>query len=343
MAAPATPTGFVAQQGNGAVYLTWNMSAGATSYEVFRSVDGITFASVGTSVAPSYSDTTVAVQTKYWYKVTAIQAADSSPQSQAQIVIPVLTGQVSLYDLRLQAQQRADRVGSNFVGLAEWNQYLNQSATELYDLLITVYEDYAFVGPYQITTDGTSQFYDLPNGSPAHLMPDSSIAPAFYKLLGADLSMNTSNNARVTLHKFDFIQRNRYVYPSITNTFLGVFNVKYRILGTTIQFIPTPSAGQVLQLWYVPRLRTMLADTDVLESISGWSEYVIVDAAIKALQKEESDCTLLLAQKQMLKDRIESSAMNRDAGQPDTISPTRRYGGYNWGGGNNDDGTSGGN
>jgi hypothetical protein len=58
----------------------------------------------------------------------------------------------------------------------------------------------------------------------------------------------------------------------------------------------------------------------------------VVDAAIKALAKEESDVTELMAEKAMLKQRIEESAQNRDAGMPDTISNTRswssRTGGY---------------
>ena len=67
----------------------------------------------------------------------------------------------------------------------------------------------------------------------------------------------------------------------------------------------------------------LLQDTDVLDGISGWTQYVIIRAAKYALDKEESDTTKLDAELLYLKGRIEESAMNRDAGQPDTISDTR--------------------
>ena len=56
------------------------------------------------------------------------------------------------------------------------------------------------------------------------------------------------------------------------------------------------------------------------DGVSGWLEYVITDAAIKALQKEESDTTTLQFQKQALIKRVESAAENRDAGSPATIA-----------------------
>jgi hypothetical protein len=69
----------------------------------------------------------------------------------------------------------------------------------------------------------------------------------------------------------------------------------------------------------------LLKDTDFCDGVSGWTEYIIIDAAIKALQKEESDVTILAAQKMSMLDRIEAAAENRDAGEPDTLSDTRRY------------------
>jgi hypothetical protein len=75
-------------------------------------------------------------------------------------------------------------------------------------------------------------------------------------------------------------------------------------------------------------MKQLLQDADLtISGISGWLEYVIVDAAIKALTKEESDTSALKMEKDALRQRIEESAMNKDAGQPDTISSTRGYDG----------------
>lgn len=322
MAAPSMPTNLNVQQASGQVFLSWDVSAGATTYNIARSVDNVTFSALGTASVVNYLDTTVALNTQYWYSVTATGVGGTSVAALTTGIIPTTNGVESLASLRLQAQQRADRVNSNFVTLPEWNKYINQSATELYDLLTTVYEDYNLASPYVFITNGNAS-YALPDGTQTDV--NSVQTKPFYKLLGVDLGLANNNNAKVTIHRYDFMERNRYVYPNVTSTFFGVFNMRYRVMGSNIYFIPTPSSGQYVTLWYVPRLANMLQDTDTLDGISGWTEYVIVDAAIKALQKEESDVTVLLAEKAALKQRIEESANNRDASEPDTITRTRAW------------------
>lgn len=333
MAVPATPVNFYVQQGNGNVYLSFDLSAGATSYNILRSTDGVTFASVATPAVNSYLDTSVSIGTTYWYQVAAVSSDGSSVFSSAQSIVPTATGDLSLGEIRLAAQQRADRVNSNFVTLPEWNSYINQSRFELYDLLVTLYEDYYLAAPAVFTTSGNVSTYPLPNGTLTFQDENGTdfVPKAFYKLMGVDCGLAPSGNAWVTLGKFDYIERNRYVYPNITGTFAGVFNMRYRIAGSNLLFIPVPSAGQFIRIHYIPRLDTLLADSDIMDGVSGWTEYIIVDAAIKALQKEESDVSVLLAQKQALIERIQSSGMNRDAGQPDTISNTRGWNGKNGG------------
>jgi len=65
---------------------------------------------------------------------------------------------------------------------------------------------------------------------------------------------------------------------------------------------------------------TISGDPITADGVSGWLEYVITDAAIKAAQKEESDTTVLQFQKQALIKRIEAAAENRDAGSPATVA-----------------------
>lgn len=328
MAAPATPNNVYLQQGNSQVYISADITAGATSYPVLRSTDGVSFTEVAAPATPGYLDTSVVANTLYYYKLAARNTSGDSNASASQSIIPTATAVMSLSAVRLLAQQTADRVNSNFITLPEWNTYINQSYFELYDLLVTVFEDYFLALPYTFTTAGDQDSYSLP--------------PDFYKLMGVDCGQSQQNNARITLHKYDFIERNRYVYPSVTNTFFGVFNLRYRVLGNKLHFIPVPSSGQIITVWYIPKLVQLLQDTDVVDGVSGWTEYVVVDAAIKALEKEESDTSALMARKAALIKRINDSATNRDAGQPDTISPTRGSGGYGSGWGPNGDGSFGG-
>lgn len=339
MAIPGTPQQFFAQTANAQNLVSWNLSAGATSYIVQRSEDNVTYATVatitGTPLATSYLDTAVSLGTQYWYKVAASNTEGTSSYTNAQSVVPTPTGEQCLSQIRLAAMQRADRVNSNFVTMPEWRSYINQAMFELYDLLITVYEDYYIAAPAAFTTNGSQSNFDLPNGSNTFTNESGqTFTPRpFYKLRGVDLAVNTANNAWLTVQNYNFNDRNNYLYPNTNATIYGVYNCRYRVMGSKIDFIPQPSGNQQFRLWYIPRLTELLQDTDTTDTgISGWIEYVIVRAAKYALDKEESDSSKLDQQILFLKARIEESASNRDAGLPDTISNTRRNNfGSGWG------------
>lgn len=347
--APGTPQNFAVQTANQQILVSWDPSAGATSYKVQRSLDNVTFSLLatvsGSPLASSYLDTAITLGMQYWYKVAASNTSGDSNYTQADTAIPTGWTEMSLAQIRLMSRQRADRVNSNFVTNPEWNSYINLAMYELYDLLTTVYEDYNMAAPIQFTTDGSTFLYPLPDGSRtfqnAQTFQDFVPSP-FYKLMGFDLGLQTANNAYVTINKFNFSDRNRFVYPNTSSTLYGVFNEQYRIIGNSIMFIPTPSASQTIRMWYIPRLRGLLRDTDTSDiSISGWIQYVIIRAAKYALDKEESDTSKLDTELVFLKTRIEESAANRDAGQPDKVSDTRANGGSGFGMGGNGWGGSG--
>ncbi len=347
--APGIPQSPIIQSANQQILVSWDLSAGATSYNIERSEDNVTYTALatvtGTPLATSYVDTTPVLGVQYWYRLNAQNASGISSFTIPASEVATPVGEMSLGQIRLQAMQRADRVNSNFLTKAEWNRNINQAMFELYDLLITVYEDYYVATPISFPIlDANIFLYPLPNGSNTFqnaINPTITFTPpALYKLLGVDLALNNANNAYVTINKFNFIDRNTFVYPNTASTIYGVFNLQYRVMGSNIEFIPTPTAGQTIRLWYIPRITQLLQDTDTSTTgISGWIEWVIVRAAKYALDKEESDSSKLTEELVFLKARIEESAANRDAGQPDRISNTRtNSGGSNgngWGGGFN--------
>lgn len=340
MAIPGIPQNFLVQTANQENLISWDLSVGATSYIVQSSLDNITYSTLatisGSPLATSYLDTAAPLGTEIWYKVNATNSDGSSAYTAPQSAVATVTGEMTLGQIRLAAQQRADRVNSQFITKQEWDSYINQSMFELYDLLITTYEDYYIATPIQFLADGTTYLYALPNGTNTFtnsLTQTTFTPPPLYKLRGVDLGLNNNQNAWVTINKFNFIDRNKFVFPNTASTLYGVFNLQYRVMGSNIEFIPTPSAGQNIRLWYIPRLRQLLKDTDTTDiGISGWIEYVIVKAAYYALTKEESPTQQLEAQLMLLTKRIEESAANRDAGQPDTISNTRNGYGFDRGG-----------
>lgn len=344
MAVPYQPQNLTAEQADGNILLTWTGSLGATGYQVQRSTDGVNFTNLATlGLVSQYIDSYPGIGIMYYYQVAATNSDGTSTYSSVAQMVAAPPSEMSLYELRLRSQQTSDRIGSQFVNTSEWNAFLRLAMYELYDLLITSYED-LFASQYVfINTNGTVQNYPIPDGCTNYLggsYPGGSGTPAqaFYKLAGMDLGINTSNNAWVTLLKYDFIERNKYVYPNSTSTIYGVYNMRYRLMGDFINIIPTPSGNQQIRMWYSPKLPALLSDTDVTTlGYSGWLRYPIVRAAKYALDKEEgSDTSKLDAELIFLKQRIEQSSQNRDAGVPDTISNTRQdplYGGTGFGSG----------
>lgn len=337
---PYQPQNFSAQQADGNILLTWTGSLGATFYQIQRSLDGVNFVNLATSNVNQYVDPYPGVGIQYYYQVAGVSGAGTGVYSSIVSMVAAPPGEMSLGELRLRSQQTADRVNSNFVGVSEWNAFIRLAMYELYDLLITAYEDYNIAPYVYINTNSTLQNYTLPDGT-NYLGgifggPSGNPASKFYKLAGVDLGVNTSNNAWVTINRFDWIDRNAYVYPNSTSTIYGVYNMRYRIMGNNITFIPVPSGNQQIRLAYAPILKGLLSDTDLTTiGFSGWLRYVIVRSAKYALDKEEgTDTSKMDAELLFLKTRIEQSAINRDQGQPDTISETRKdsvYGGTGWG------------
>ncbi len=357
----ATPQGAYICTGNGQVCLNWNVVAGATGYVVNRSTDGVNYTLQATPAVNFYVDSTVSVGTQYWYQVASTSVAGTSSfqstgtNSLSLSIIPAAPGQISLGYLRYQARLRADQLKSNFVTVDEWNIMINQSKLELYDLLITKFgEDYFFAPPL-IMTSSSLQAYALPDGT-NYLQtngfpdPNGTPAPACYKVYGMDLNsygaaLNNPQGWR-SMSRFNWADRNKYNFllGAASNNVAGQYcQFQYREMGTNVYILPINS-GQYFRLWYVPLDKDLLQDTDMLSfSYSGWYEYVVLDVAAKALAKQEfyDQAAELMSRKEAISLRIETTAANRDVGQPNTATNSRatlgdpNFGGgdgYGWGG-----------
>lgn len=309
----------------------------------------------------------------------------------------MLASNVSLGSLRLQAQQRADLENSQAISIPEWNQYLSQSYKRLYDMLVAAYgNDYSVALPFQFNTGG-SDVYPLPDGTMTTI-GGSSPAAALYKLLAVYLMYSGSPNGFVSLMRFEEIDRNKFGFQNTATNFLNNTNLKYRISGKNIEFNCIPTAGQLIQLKYIPKPTSLqflpivstvfnsavvnTADTSDLlvgmsvygpavvpgtvitiinsstqitlsipvqatnpvvnlafwidstsiDGISGWEEYVIIDAAIKAKIKQEQPVDDLRIQKDEMVADIQGMSEGRDAGQAHHTSDVMSLGGDGYGG-----------
>ena len=350
MSLSAVPSQVILQTGNGENYLTWNPVSGATGYSVQSSTDGVNWVPEATPSTNSYLDTSVTIGTNYFYQVASVSSAGTSgyaPSSPTSIT-PCAPGEINLGYLRYQAKLRGDLLKSNFLTTDEWNIMINQSCMELYDILITKFgEDYFLAPPLLVQSSGNSSMplpngtnYPITNGQPD---PAGTPSPACYKVYGMDLnsygSQLTNPQGWRSMNRFNWADRNKFNYllGAASNNVAGQYcQFQYREMGTNLYILPINS-GQWFRLWYVPLNPQLLKDTDMMPfSYSGWHEYVVVDCAAKGLEKEQlfDQAMALMNRKAMLLDRIETTAANRDVGQPNTATNSRSMtGDPNFGGG----------
>jgi hypothetical protein len=201
---------------------------------------------------------------------------------------------------------------SSFVSDTELTDWVNHAGAELHDLLVDRYEDYFTTSVDFTISSGNT--YTLPSG--------------FLKLRGLDYQLGTGD--WVTLKPFNFQDRNlveaKYLYD-------GNQGRRYRMIGNTLHIYPTSQGPGSYRLWYVANYTPLSADADIFLSTSvgdlqRWYQYVVIDAAIRCLQKEESweAVTALQGQKAAMIDRIRRASSGRDASVPERVTMVRRYG-----------------
>lgn len=83
-------------------------------------------------------------------------------------------------------------------------------------------------------------------------------------------------------------------------------------------------SGQSIIVKYVPLPLRLVSDADTFDGFGGWEEYVVVDAAMKCLEKEESDTGALALRLAKMTARIQNMAPNRDGWQPSRRQDMRR-------------------
>lgn len=261
-----------------------------------------------------------------------------------------LSSTIPLGALRIRAQQRADLENSQYLSVPEWNQNISDSYKELYDLLITAYgDDYFVQTPYQFTISGT-QLYNLPSDFYKLLGVDlqygasptgwvtlktfefidrnkyswlnplpiaASTVQLWYipeptPLQFMQACSTTNSSAVVTVSDVTDLAVGMSVYGVGIPSGTTISSVNTSLSQVTLSSTATATQPVVILYFWT--------DSATMDGISGWEEYVIVDAAIKAATKEESDTSELRIQKQSMKERIEALSHGRDAGQAHHVS-----------------------
>lgn len=82
-----------------------------------------------------------------------------------------------------------------------------------------------------------------------------------------------------------------------------------------------PSQADTVDLWYAPQLKRLTRESDRVEVAlpNGWENYVALHMAVQLLNREESDSSLVAAERDRMLQRIMQRVEPRDQGLQDTV------------------------
>jgi hypothetical protein len=224
-------------------------------------------------------------------------------------------------DLVLRARRRSDHVNSTFVSDAEVEQYVTESYYELYDLMIESSGPEHFLEAHSFSTEGGRQTYPLVTEESTNGVPLD-----IYKILGvsANIDGRLRPLRRFAVHEIERLNDTpgwsgyglvRYQFSTNVNKAGDYGGGQYR----QVSFTPVPSAAHTVVIYYVPSPVVSVGGGATFRFLhyAHWDEYIVVDAAAKILEKEESDAGHLYGRKEALRQRIlwHANTMNHnDAG-----------------------------
>ena len=105
----------------------------------------------------------------------------------------------------------------------------------------------------------------------------------------------------------------------------------YQIQGSDIALLPVPLGAYTVTLNYVPGAPKLEDAEDTIDSINGWEEFIVLDAAIKCLLKsgEHERIPFLSQRLEQQRQRIRALAPRRDQQTAERVHVVQNAG-YGW-------------
>lgn len=218
--------------------------------------------------------------------------------------------QVSLATIREEVRQRCDLpdtfATNAYISQALVDGWINRAARRLAERIIALDEDYTTTVATLVTQAGVG-LVSLPSDC--------------FKLVRLVWARGTN----------DLVPLRRALHDE----WLGMGDVNlawtggaaYGIVGSTVQFWPTPDGAYSLRAHYVQLPTDLVADGDSLNLGPGWEEWIIADVCGRVASKEER----LDAKRGFDEERaqaeayIREAAADRDVGEPHFIRRASAY------------------
>lgn len=213
----------------------------------------------------------------------------------------------TVLEIRTRADQRTDNEHSGSDPFVDSEQLflMNKWRNALFALLVESGLDSVPEAEYDIEADGSTT-YDLPD--------------TFYAVAAVFHIEGNIVIARLRRHS-------SRTYPENFGT---DYADTYRIYGyktdAVIQFAPTPATGSY-KVVYIPAPTPLATDTDEVDGVLGWEEYIVCGMARDMFIKEGAPSQLISEVKQELgemEQRIRQEGMMRDLSEQRFVENTRQ-------------------
>jgi hypothetical protein len=216
---------------------------------------------------------------------------------------------VTLATLRDDSKLYANQRSSTFLSDAEWDRFINQAGTTLWDLLVSARGHEYYEQNVPLNTSPGSAIVALPQD--------------FYQLI--TVIANWGSQQLEELDSLDHLgdQTTFRNWGQWGQYSPKVWRVRGAPSGHVLEFFPTPSAVTPLEVRYIPTWTDLESDSSTYDGINGFERLIALRAAIDALTLQN----LPAAGQQQLYDReydrIETMARDRAAANPPTIRDVR--------------------
>lgn len=204
----------------------------------------------------------------------------------------------TLLGLRTRAQGRADMETDANIATTVWNAYINASRQRLRRILVATNVDLFLKSKTFTLTGGNSSYiYDL-----------AANVTDFWKVMALDKNIDSQADNIQRIGRFMFAERFRAI------------DISYRVFNDNLELRPASAAAGNYTLWYIPQPAVMSADGNTLALAEDmWSEFIVLEAAIKARRRQQRDTSDLVSELRELVPEIQSAAADINAGEADRV------------------------
>lgn len=207
----------------------------------------------------------------------------------------------TLAQLQTDVQRICQLENSSDIGGTPLRDFVNESRRETYEILVETYgEDYFTISTPLLLLAGTDT-YPVPAD--------------FYKLRHIDW---LRGDRLVRLRKHDLTGKN-YFQPQLASPLHGP---RYRLQGSNLVFVPTPTTAETLTVYYVPTVPVLVNSGDVATFVIPLEHSLLMQVARRAcLERQELDTSGPERTIARLTASLTRAADNRDIAEPFYLDP----------------------